>query len=111
MGRHFDQKIDALSSLQNLQSITFGYYFNQKIDALSSLQNLQLITLGQCFKEKIDTLTLLCSLQSLTFDYDYVYNDLFDYSKQSTYRSALKHLDKLNIYYGRLCTKHAKFDK
>ena len=67
MHDEFDQPIDALVSLHNLQHLVFGEQFNQPIDALVSLRNLQHLEFGRRFNQPIDALAELRQLRHLRF--------------------------------------------
>jgi hypothetical protein len=66
----FNEPIDALSELFNLEYLTFGVDFNQPIEALSRLVKLKNLTLGASFNQPLDGLSEL-NLKNLSLGRDF----------------------------------------
>uniref|UniRef100_A0A6C0D9N0 Uncharacterized protein n=1 Tax=viral metagenome TaxID=1070528 RepID=A0A6C0D9N0_9ZZZZ len=64
---HFNQSIEALAGLTNLKSLIFSSYFNKPIGPLAGLTNLEILTFGSEFNQNIGTLAGLTNLEILTF--------------------------------------------
>ena len=62
----FNQSINVLGGLPNLQKLVLGYYFNQSIEPLRAAKKLQQLQFGTEFNQPIDALEEL-ELESLMF--------------------------------------------